>query len=188
VPPGPSSTFSIDFAVATTSDIDENFDTLRETHHLAIEGLFPEDEEEMSPLPDSVRSFQTSSTQSHSIHDLHTKPSFNVASAESLLSSFHPMLKYFPFIAFPPEGTGVRQLAASQPFVLLAILSSTSGSRTLQGHTLYDEEFRKVLALKFVAGGERSLELFQGILVYCGWYVCLLLPPRLIGSSAVDVG
>jgi hypothetical protein len=157
-------------------EIDDSFETLRESHQAAIGKLFPDhdgdgDAEDMSPFADSVRSFRTptSSSQSHSIHDLHTKPSFNVASAESLLRSFHSMLRYFPCITLP-EDTAIRQLAASRPFVLLAILSSTSGSKTLQGHTLYDEEFRKVLGLKFVAGGERSLELLQGILIYCAWY------------------
>lgn len=67
------------------------------------------------------------------------------------------------------DNATVPALAASRPFVLLAILASASGSRTLQGHSLYDDEFRKVLALKFVAGGERTLELLQGILIYCAW-------------------
>jgi hypothetical protein len=78
------------------------------------------------------------------------------------------MLVHFPCIVLPEEVT-VAELAKSRPVVLLAILASASGSRTLQGHMLYDEEFRKVLALKFVAGGERSLELLQGILIYCAW-------------------
>ncbi|KAG8415403.1 hypothetical protein J3458_009253 [Metarhizium acridum] len=177
-PPGPSSTFSIDFSVSTGSEVDDNFETLRDTHHVVIDRLFPEDDEEMSPFPDSVSSFQTpksSSAQSHSIHDFHTKPSFNVASAESLLTSFRSMLTYFPFITLP-EDIPIRQMAAAKPFVLLSILSSTSGSKTLQGHTLYDEEFRKVLGLKFVAGGERSLELLQGLLIYCAWYPFHLRP------------
>ncbi|KAH0596889.1 hypothetical protein MHUMG1_05197 [Metarhizium humberi] len=177
-PPGPSSTFSIDFSVSTGSEIDDNFETLRDTHDVVIDRLFPEDDEEMSPFPDSGRSIQTptsSSAQSHSIHDFHTKPSFNVASAESLLTSFHSMLTYFPFITLS-EDTPIRQMAAAKPFVLLSILSSTSGSKTLQGHTLYDEEFRKVLGLKFVAGGERSLELLQGLLIYCAWYPFHLRP------------
>jgi len=55
--------------------------------------------------------------------------------------------------------------------VLLAILASASGCRTVQGHGLYDEEFRKVLGLKYVAGGERCLEMLQGLLVYCAWWV-----------------
>jgi hypothetical protein len=79
------------------------------------------------------------------------------------------MLTYCPLIVLPHDAT-VPQLSASRPFVLLAILAAASGSRTLQGHNLYDEEFRKVLALKMVAGGEQSIELLQGILIYCMWY------------------
>jgi hypothetical protein len=60
-------------------------------------------------------------------------------------------------------------MAQTRPFVLLAILAATSGLQSLYGHNLYDEEFRKILALKFVAGGERSLELLQGLLIYCAW-------------------
>ena len=78
------------------------------------------------------------------------------------------MLIHFPCIVLQPHET-VGHLAATRPFVLLAILSAASGSRTLRGHVLYDEEFRKVLGLKFVAGGERSIELLQGILIYCAW-------------------
>ena len=80
------------------------------------------------------------------------------------------MLTFCPLISLPHDAT-VTELSASQPFVLLAILAAASGSRTLQGHNLYDEEFRKVLALKMVAGGEQSIELLQGILIYCLWYV-----------------
>lgn len=82
--------------------------------------------------------------------------------------SFRGMLASYPCITLKPDET-VSSLAATRPFVLLSILAAASGSRTLQGHNLYDEEFRKVLGLKFVAGGERSLELLQGILIYCAW-------------------
>ena len=78
------------------------------------------------------------------------------------------MLAHYPVIVLRPDET-VASLAATKPFVLLAILAAASGSRTLQGHSLYDEEFRKVLGLKFVAGGERSISLLQGILIYCAW-------------------
>lgn len=178
-PPGPSSTFSIDFSIAAQPEVDDDFETLRDTHNQAIDMLFPaEDDDEFAHLsaPSSSANFNTppsSSTQSHSLHDLHTKPSFNVKSAESLLQSFPCMLRYLPFITLSPD-TSIAQLAATRPFVLLAILASSSGSKTLQGHSLYDEEFRKVLGLKFVVGGERSLELLQGLLIYIGW--CVALP------------
>lgn len=78
------------------------------------------------------------------------------------------MQHHLPCIALAEDAT-VPQLAAKKPFLLLAILAAASGSRTLQGHSLYDAEFRKVLGLKFVAGGERTLELLQGLVIYCAW-------------------
>lgn len=55
--------------------------------------------------------------------------------------------------------------------MLLAILAVASYSTSPQGHSLYDEEFRKVLGLKFVTASERSLEMLQGLLIYCAWWV-----------------
>ena len=100
--------------------------------------------------------------------NLGIKPQFNLDSAAKLLESFREMLPHMPCLVLP-ENLDVRLLARKSPFVLLAILAVTSCSSSLQGHSLYDEEFRKVLGLKFVAGGERSLELLQGILIYCAW-------------------
>lgn len=136
--------------------------------------MFPLDgDTDLGSLEDSpLTGFPTpSSSHTHSIQSLHAKPQFNLDSAESLLASFRRMLVHYPCIVLMPEET-VASLAATKPFVLLAILAAASGSRTLQGHTLYDEEFRKVLGLKFVAGGERSMNLLQGILIYCAWCVC----------------
>ena len=78
------------------------------------------------------------------------------------------MLPHFPCIILDANET-VASVARDRPFVLLAILATVSGNQTLQGRSLYDDEFRKVLALKAVAGGERSLELAQGLLIYCAW-------------------
>lgn len=110
----------------------------------------------------------TGSGPSISISNLGLKPQFNLDSAEKLLQTFRIMLKHFPCVALPPDAT-VMSLSKTKPFLLLAILSTASGSSALQGHTLYDEEFRKVLGLKFVAGGERTLELLQGLLIYTAW-------------------
>jgi hypothetical protein len=108
---------------------------------------------------------------------LGVRPQFNRDSAEKLLAEFETrMLLHFPAVAppFMPGQSGeagftVPNLAQTKPFVLLAILAAASGSRTLQGHSLYDDEFRKILGLKFVAGGERSIELLQGLVVYTAW-------------------
>lgn len=155
-------------------EVDENFDALRDSHSQMVDSIFPPDQESDafrsapgSP-PTGFPTPGSSSNNTHSIQSLHAKPQFNLDSAAALLASFRGMLVHYPVVSLKPEET-VSSLAASRPFVLLAILSAASGSRTLQGHTLYDEEFRKVLGLKFVAGGERSMELLQGILIYCAW-------------------
>ncbi|KAI1126129.1 hypothetical protein F5Y10DRAFT_278960 [Nemania abortiva] len=117
----------------------------------------------------------TRKPKSQPMMNLGLKPQFNLDSATRLLASFHNMLPHLPCFVLP-EDVDVRSLAKNSPFVLLAILAVTSCSSSLQGHSLYDEEFRKVLGLKFVAGGERSLELLRGILIYCSWYPFHLRP------------
>ncbi|RFN50877.1 hypothetical protein FIE12Z_4823 [Fusarium flagelliforme] len=196
-PPAPSKTFTIEFEVPTQPEVDENFDDLRESHVQFIESIFPVDgDTDLSSFQDSpLTSLPTpSSTHTHPIQSLHAKPQFNLDSAESLLVSFRGMLAHYPVIVLRPDET-VASLAATKPFVLLAILAAASGSRTLQGHSLYDEEFRKVLGLKFVAGGERSISLLQGILIYCAWYPFHLRPKnkqafqyyRMAGDLASDL-
>ena len=149
-------------------EADDSFETLRETHGKAMDSLFP-DSYPSNTTSDSG-SFPTPATSSSNFHSLQdfAKPRFNKSSADQLLESFHSMLPYFPCIVLPANAS-VSELASSAPFVLLSILTAASASRTLQGHSLYDDEFRKVLALKFVAGGERSIEILQGILIYCAW-------------------
>ncbi|KAL7965361.1 hypothetical protein HDV63DRAFT_387455 [Trichoderma sp. SZMC 28014] len=194
----PSKTFTIDFDVQSLPDVDENFDALRDSHVQFFENIFPSEPDlNVNDLTTSpLTSFPTpSSSLSHSIQSLHAKPQFNLDSAESLLTSFKRMLPHFPCINLRSEDT-VLSLATSRPFLLLAILAAASGSRTLQGHSLYDEEFRKVLGLKFVAGGERSIELLQGTLIYCAWYPFHLRPKnkqafqylRMAGDMVCDMG
>jgi len=100
---------------------------------------------------------------------LGVQPQFNLDSAAKLLDSFkNVMLDHFPCVLLGTDDT-VTNLAQDKPFLLLAVLAAASSTRTLQGHSLYDEEFRKILGLKFVAGGERSIELLQGLAVYIAW-------------------
>ncbi|KAK5662817.1 hypothetical protein OQA88_6228 [Cercophora sp. LCS_1] len=104
------------------------------------------------------------------------QPQFNLDSAQTLLVTFRDvMLQHFPCVTIDPDAT-VADLARDRPFVLLAALAATSSSRTLQGHSLYDEEFRKILGLKFVAGGERSMQLLEGLVIYVAWYPFHLRP------------
>lgn len=155
------------------------FDDLREKHERFISDLVPssseeEEEEENLTTTTTSQAFSfndlstpTPSAPSRPVSSLGIKPLFNLDSAAKLLASFRAMLPSCPCVVLPDDD--VRAMARKTPFVLLAILAVTSCSTSLQGHSLYDEEFRKILGLKFVAGGERSVELLQGVLVYCAW-------------------
>ncbi|KAH8205628.1 hypothetical protein TruAng_000122 [Truncatella angustata] len=186
-PPGPSKTFSIDFSMPADEEPAASFDDLRDQHERFIDDLVPSSEEEAEaasmsssaapafsfadlPTPTSI-----ASSRSRPMVGLGIKPQFNLDSAEKLFRTFKGMLPSCPCIVLG-EDASVRTMARDSPFVLLAILAATSSSTSLQGHSLYDEEFRKVLGLKFVTGGERSLDLLQGILVYCAWYPFHLRP------------
>ncbi|KAL2203067.1 hypothetical protein CC79DRAFT_1197623 [Sarocladium strictum] len=103
------------------------------------------------------------------------QPLFDVASAETLLNSFRSTVSYLPFIKLPSDVT-VAHLNFTKPFVLLAILTVASGAKMVQKHALYEDEFRKALSLKYVAGGEKNLELLQGVLIYCAWHPFQLRP------------
>ena len=148
-----------------------------------------------SSAPSAPSSSAIAGEEGHAAVSWGVRPRFNLESARDLLVHFREdMSPHFPALAWDDgspgdgdrEGGGsgangeeenagdlvpnsVEQMARRRPFLLLAVLAAASGNRALQGHGLYDEEFRKVLGLKFVAGGERSLELLQGLVIYCAW-------------------
>ncbi|KAK2021365.1 hypothetical protein LX32DRAFT_259081 [Colletotrichum zoysiae] len=185
-PPGPSKTFSIDFDMPQLEE-PGNLGNLAAQHEKYFEEILPPSDLESIDImlgfegpasePYSAVSSPPSSGSgpSISISNLSLKPQFNLDSAEKLLQTFRVMLKQFPCVALPPDAT-VASMSKTKPFLLLAILSTTSVSSASQGHTLYDEEFRKILGLKFVAGSERTLELLQGLLIYTAWYPFHLRP------------
>ena len=147
------------------------FDGLVQDHDSYIESFLPEEpslDAVPFPTPPPSSLSLAGPSQARTVQSLCLQPQFNLESATSLLDEFRHMLAYFPCIVLSEDET-VGCLAKDRPFVLLAILAAVSGNRMVQGHALYDEEFRKVLALKVVAGGERSLQLAQGLLIYCGW-------------------
>lgn len=201
-PSAPSKTFTIDVPLLGENDTDvepsEGLDALRDAHGAFLDDIVPEDEFDgdtdthLSGRASSsisglgTFSASTPSTSSRSVHGLSSiQPQFNLESAASLLDSFRDgMLPYFPVIHLP-AGASVQSLAKDKPFVLLAILAAASGGRSVQGHSLYDEEFRKVLGLKFVSGGERSIELLVGLQIYCAWYPFHLRPKQKQASQYV---
>ncbi|KAF1735441.1 hypothetical protein CRV24_004364 [Beauveria bassiana] len=210
-PPKPSGTFTIDIplsqpfetasaAAAATSSAE----SLRHSHSNYLDNFFPASSNIPSLLPWSAGSLSESScsasspsaasstttttnTNTTSTTASNTRPRFNLASAASLLEFFRGMLTYCPVILLPADVT-VRDLARTRPFVLLAILAAAAGARSLQGHSLYDDEFRRVFALKLVAGGERSVELLQGILIYCLWCVVTFVQQEKAGRVRGESG
>lgn len=164
-------TFSIDFQMPADDPTASSIDGLVHDHAGYIDTFLPESSSPLDatlPSPPSSSVSSAAPSQTRTVQSLCQQPQFNLQSATSLLDDFRRMLLHFPCIALGDDDT-VQSLSRERPFVLLAILATVSGSRTVQGHKLYDEEFRKVLALKIVAGGERSLKLAQGLLIYCGW-------------------
>ncbi len=184
--------------MAEVEDPGESFDLLASQHENFIDTLIPEmlsEDEELGegladrgsldgsgsgsslPLgasatytpPGSGSSKLKANSSRTAASVLGLQPQFNVDSAAKLLKFFTGlMLENFPCVSVPESAT-VAYLSKSRPFVLLAILAAASSSSSLQGHSLYDEEFRKILGLKFVAGGERSLELLMGLVIYVAW-------------------
>ncbi|KAK8073774.1 hypothetical protein PG994_004673 [Apiospora phragmitis] len=191
-PPGPSQTFSINFSLPAEANLGSSFDDLLEKHDQFIEDLVPspaeyEFDNDSTMISTSSSGSETTfssvsspgssmgTSSSMSLTTLGIKPQFNLDSAQKLLDGFRDMLSFCPLVILP-EGANVKAMASQSPFLLLAILAATSCSSSLQGFNLYDDEFRKVLGLKFVTSGERSLELLQGILVYNAWYPYHLRP------------
>ena len=186
---GPSrqstATFSINYTVPGKADLTDNLQTLREMHDQALDALL-DDEDSVDGLQSASQSASPRSliSQPHLISDIWRQPLFDMASAESLLHTFKSMVTYLPFIVFPDD-CNVSHLAATKPFTLLSILTVASGPQMVQKHALYDDEFRKALGLKYVSGGEKSLELLQGVLIYCAWYVWL---SNKLYASPSDIG
>ncbi|PYH94501.1 hypothetical protein BO71DRAFT_419320 [Aspergillus ellipticus CBS 707.79] len=101
---------------------------------------------------------------------------FNVSmqEAEELLSQFRQRREYFPFIEVP-DSTSAAAMAASRPFLLLAILTiSLTRKPSLQKRI--DERFRRVLSERIVFHGEKSMDYVQGLLVYLAWCPLNLRP------------
>ncbi|PYI03551.1 hypothetical protein BO78DRAFT_463234 [Aspergillus sclerotiicarbonarius CBS 121057] len=98
----------------------------------------------------------------------------NMKEAQDLLLQFRQRKEYFPFIDLP-EGTSAASMAASRPFLLLAILTVSLTRKPLLQKRM-DERFRRVLSERIVFYGEKSMDYVQGLLVYMAWCPLHLRP------------
>ncbi|OAA57760.1 hypothetical protein ISF_07001 [Cordyceps fumosorosea ARSEF 2679] len=172
-PPGQPTTFTIETLVPARSRRDDGYEGLRDLHDQAFVNAFDDDglAQETPTLTHSTTTPSVASSTSRAAADIWRKPQFNTASAQELLERFASISQNLPFVRLSRDCT-IPQLAATQPFVLLAILTVTSGSGSVHKHSLYDDEFLKILGLKYVSGRDGSLELLRGLLIYCAWYGC----------------
>lgn len=165
-------TFSINYTVPARVDLSNTLEALQGLHdHAHTSILFGEEFGDSLGIANPSTILSKPSTSPNVLDasaNIWRQPLFDMASAEDLLKSFRSTSSYLPFILLSDDIT-VSHLATTKPFVLLAILTVASGSRMVQKHALYDDEFRKALGLKYGSGGERSLELLQGLLIYCAW-------------------
>ncbi|KAH7047310.1 hypothetical protein B0J12DRAFT_666307 [Macrophomina phaseolina] len=183
--PTQPATFTIDVPIPADGTPDNALGVLCDEHERFIDRLVPPAAVDdampsaLYPVPSPASAPATSapsiSSNGSTMRGISIPAQFSLDSALALLSSFRHMLPNYPCVALPEEAS-VPSLAREQPFLLLAMLAAASGSRTLNGHGLYDEEFRKMLAFRYVMAGERSLELLQGLIIYCAWYPVHLRP------------
>ncbi|GLA00597.1 hypothetical protein AnigIFM60653_009347 [Aspergillus niger] len=114
-----------------------------------------------------------------------SRMNLNMNEAEELLLQFRQQRAYFPFIEVP-EGTTAATMAASQPFLLLAILTVSLTRKPLLQKRL-DERFRRVLSERIIFYGEKSMDYVQGLLVYMAWRPLHIRPLSRQGSQFMQI-
>lgn len=151
-------TFSIGLPSVISPNISNNVEDLHNRHKKVFEAEYSE---------------SGSGSSSPTEWD-HSKPplaveqrSLNLLEAEKLLSSFRLKASLFPFVQIASNAT-VPTLARDSPFLLLALLTSASIKDPPLYHQL-DHEFRRILSLKIIVEGRKSMDFLQGLLVYIAW-------------------
>ncbi|KAL7662014.1 hypothetical protein ACMYSQ_001374 [Aspergillus niger] len=114
-----------------------------------------------------------------------SRMNLNMNEAEELLLQFRQQRAYFPFIEVP-EVTTAAAMAASQPFLLLAILTVSLTRKPLLQKRL-DERFRRVLSERIIFYGEKSMDYVQGLLVYMAWRPLHIRPLSRQGSQFMQI-
>ncbi|CAK1356118.1 uncharacterized protein RHO25_000247 [Cercospora beticola] len=75
---------------------------------------------------------------------------------------------YFPFVELRP-GADIIRMVASRPVLTLAICTVSSGAH-LELQDRLTQAFRYALSSKVLLGGERSMDVLTGLLVFLAWY------------------
>jgi hypothetical protein len=153
-------------------DSKESISLLQQHHQDVFNEFLPLGDRALLP-PTPVTAVQT--PQSGPIYNRtkseHVPPnhSITIDQAEALLSVFHEMKHFFPFVVIP-ENASIKSMSRKSPFLLLGILFAAS-STDIQMNNQLDHEFKRVLGEKVILEGRKSLDFLQGLLVYNAWLV-----------------
>ena len=90
------------------------------------------------------------------------------------------MVHRFPFVVISPSVTA-QELREKKPFLFLTVLAAASYENMPLQRRL-GKEIKHVVSSRMIFGGESSIEILQGILVYLAWYVT---PSSLVCSHTV---
>jgi hypothetical protein len=77
------------------------------------------------------------------------------------------LLEKFPYVAIPSTDT-VESMRRDRPFLLLAVLASSTFDRFATQKAL-SEEIKQIVNVRIVAQGEKSLDLLEGLIVHIAW-------------------
>jgi hypothetical protein len=107
------------------------------------------------------------------IQDVISKGIVSFERAEESIRLFRTKGSNFPFVPISPQAS-LDTLRREKPFLLLSILAFGAQSNCkLQG--ILELELLESLGKKVFVGGQKSLDLLQGLLVYLTWWVFRLL-------------
>ncbi|CAK4034601.1 hypothetical protein AC578_9767 [Lecanosticta acicola] len=145
-----------------------------------------------------------SHTDSKSFLTLFSQGLGNVAACEDLLQGvdynfvgscftiFRQLAPHFPFVWLHP-GADTIAMVARRPCLTLAICTVSSASnRDMQSRL--SQAFQYTLSSKVILGGQRSLDLLTGLLVYLAWHHQYMSQPQiyqelyLLAGMAADLG
>ncbi|KAF5866731.1 hypothetical protein ETB97_009888 [Aspergillus alliaceus] len=90
--------------------------------------------------------------------------------SEAFTRYVHHMAPHIPMVVFP-AGTTMNDIRKTKPVLLHAIIAVAVGPIQPELQIPLIEDFYKAIAERIVVKGEKSLELIQGLLVTCNWYI-----------------
>ncbi|KAL8384538.1 hypothetical protein RB599_006730 [Gaeumannomyces hyphopodioides] len=102
-----------------------------------------------------------------SAHDVFSRGIVSLAVGESLMATFKDRDMSMPFVVLAPHMT-FEHLRRERPCMLLAIMAVTEVDDALQEKLV--DEFRQFVAQNVIVAGHKSIDIIQGITIFCMWH------------------